>query len=54
MMAIGRRVADSCTVRGDRCLTVPEGRAMLTALDEDYRAVSFIAEEMYGNTRADI
>jgi hypothetical protein len=29
--------------KGDKCLTVPEGRAMLIALDEDYRAVSFIA-----------
>jgi predicted nucleotidyltransferase len=34
-------------------LTVLGGRAMF-ALNKDYRASSFIAEEMYGDTRADI
>ena len=36
-----------------QCLTGLAGRAML-ALDEDYRMVSFIMEDMYGATRAEI
>jgi histone acetyltransferase (RNA polymerase elongator complex component) len=39
--------------KGDKCFTVLAGGTML-ALDEDYRMVSFIMEDMYGDTRADI
>src|SRR5262245_48629885 len=39
--------------KGDKCLTVLAGRIML-ALDEDCRMVSFIMEDIYGDTRADI
>lgn len=49
----GSRVGDSSAVTEGKCLTVLAGRALL-ASDEDYRIVSFIMEDMYGDTRADI
>ena len=39
--------------KGDKCLTVLGGRAML-ARDEDYRVARFIAEDMYGDPRPHI